>query len=134
MTQGSSETSVTISLNTALTKLRYFYIRKKVRNLNFALEQAMKAQRRSRVIALSALSLTSALDGGGWLRPWSLYLWERDPLPIVEEAGWAPGSVCTSAENLSSTGTRSSDHPNRSESLYRLSHLVPLHIFVCEDC
>jgi len=31
------------------------------------------------------------------LRP--LYL-GKDPLPIVEEAGWAPGPVWTDAENL----------------------------------
>jgi hypothetical protein len=35
-------------------------------NINFALEQAMKAQRKNRAIVLS---LTSAIDGGGWLTP-----------------------------------------------------------------
>ena len=35
--------------------------------LKFVLEQAMKVQRRSRGILWSTLSLTSALDGGGWL-------------------------------------------------------------------
>ena len=35
---------------------------------------------------------------------------------------WAPGPVWTSAENLTSTGTRSSDRPVRSESPYRLSY------------
>jgi hypothetical protein len=42
-------------------------------------------------------------------------------VPIVQEAGWAPGSVWTDAENLTSTGIRSPDLPARSESLYRLS-------------
>ena len=54
-------------------------VKKKVK---FALEQAMKAQRGSRGI----LSLTSALDGGGWVvnaTPRPLYPWERDPVPIV---------------------------------------------------
>jgi len=32
------------------------------------------------------------------LRPF--YPQERDPLPIEQEAGWAPGPVWTSAENL----------------------------------
>ena len=33
------------------------------------------------------------------LRP--LYPW-KDPVPIVQEAGWAPGPVWTGAENLAS--------------------------------
>jgi hypothetical protein len=32
--------------------------------------------------------------------PRPLYPRERDPLPIVQEAGWAPGAVSTGAENL----------------------------------
>jgi hypothetical protein len=47
---------------------------------------------------------------------------EKDPVPIVQEAGWAPGPVWTGAENLASTGIRSPDSPARSESLYRLSY------------
>jgi len=46
----------------------------------------------------------------------------NDPVPIVHEAGWAPGPVWTDAENLASTGIRSPDRPARSESLYRLSY------------
>jgi hypothetical protein len=43
--------------------------------------------------------------------PRPLYSRERDPVPIVQEAGWAPGPVWTAAENLSSTGIRSPDRP-----------------------
>jgi len=46
----------------------------------------------------------------------------KDPIPIVQEAGWAPGPVWTGAENLTPTGNRSPDHPARSESLYRLHY------------
>ena len=35
----------------------------------------------------------------------------KDPVPIVQEAGWAPGLVWISAENLVSTGIRSPDLP-----------------------
>jgi len=28
----------------------------------------------------------------------------KDPVPIVQEAGWAPGPVCVGAENLVPTG------------------------------
>jgi hypothetical protein len=54
-----------------------------------------------------------------------LYSQERDPVPIVWEAGWAPGPVWTGEENLTPTAIRSPDLPARSESLYRLSYLVP---------
>ena len=37
-------------------------------------------------------------------------------LPIVQEAGWAPGPVWTGAQYLASTGFRSPDRPARSES------------------
>jgi hypothetical protein len=47
---------------------------------------------------------------------------ERDPVPIVQEAGWAPGPVWTAAENLAPTGIRSQDRPARSESLCRLHY------------
>jgi hypothetical protein len=31
----------------------------------------------------------------------------KDPVPIVQEAGWAPGPVWTCEKNLASTGIRS---------------------------
>jgi len=44
----------------------------------------------------------------------------KDPVPIVQEAGWAPGPVWRGAENLTPTGIRSPDCPACSQSLYRL--------------
>ena len=38
----------------------------------------------------------------------------KDPVPIVQEAGWAPGPVWTGAENLAPSWNRSPDHPARS--------------------
>jgi hypothetical protein len=38
----------------------------------------------------------------------------KDPVPIAQEAGWAPGPVWTCAENLDPTGNRSPDRPARS--------------------
>jgi hypothetical protein len=46
----------------------------------------------------------------------------KDPVPIVEEAGWAPGPVWIGAENLAPTGIRSPSLPALSESLYPLSY------------
>ena len=47
----------------------------------------------------------------------------KDPVPVVQEVGWAPGPVWTGAENLAHTG--SPDLPARSESLYRPSYPGP---------
>jgi hypothetical protein len=49
----------------------------------------------------------------------------NNPVSIVEEAGWAPGTVWTGAENLAPTAIRSPDRLARSESLYRLRYLGP---------
>jgi len=43
----------------------------------------------------------------------------------VQEVGWAPVPVWTCAENVAPTGIRSSDRPDRSESLYSLSYPGP---------
>ena len=54
--------------------------------------------------------------------PRPFYPQERDPVPFVQEAGWASGRVWTGEENLAPTGIRSPDHPNPSESLYQLRY------------
>jgi hypothetical protein len=61
----------------------------------------------------------------GWsvsVTPRPLSTHGKDPVPIVQEAGWAPAPVWTGVENLAYTGIRSPDHPARSQSLYRLSY------------
>ena len=74
----------------------------------------------------STLPSTSVLDGGGWSTPRpGRFTPGKDPVPIVEEAGRAPGPVWTGAENLAFTGIRSPDRPARSESLCRLSYRGP---------
>jgi hypothetical protein len=63
----------------------------------------------SRGIAL--LSRTSALDGvDRWLTPrFGRCTTGIDPVPLVLEAGRAPGAVWMGAENLDVTGIRSPD-------------------------
>ena len=42
----------------------------------------------------STVSLTLAQDGGGWSMPCpGCFTPRKDPVPIVQEAGWAPGPV-----------------------------------------
>ena len=50
----------------------------------------------------STVSLTSALDGGGWLTPppGRFKLRERDSVPIIREVVLALGLVWVNAENL----------------------------------
>ena len=53
----------------------------------------------------------------GWVvstTPRPLYPPGKDPVPIVQEVGWAPGSVWTGAEKLVATGIRSPYPPARS--------------------
>jgi hypothetical protein len=66
--------------------------------------------------------LTSALEGGGWSAPRpGRFSPGKDPVPIVQKAEWAPGSVWTCAKNLAPTWIRSPDRPARSQSRYRQS-------------
>ena len=62
--------------------------------------------------------------GGQRLTPAALP--PKNPVPIIQEAGWAPGPVWRGAENLAPTGIRFPDRPARSESLYRLCYPGPL--------
>jgi len=52
--------------------------------------------------------------------PRPLYTQDRDPLPVVQEAGLASGSVWTGTKNLSPAALRTSDRPAPSKSLYHL--------------
>ena len=47
---------------------------------------------------------------------------EKDPVPIVKEAGWSPGPVRIGTENLAPTGIRSPDRPARRQSVFLLSY------------
>jgi hypothetical protein len=45
-------------------------------------------------------------------------------VPIVQEAGWAPGPVWTGAENLSPTGIRSPGRPAPRDTDYAIPDMV----------
>jgi hypothetical protein len=75
----------------------------------------MKAYSGSRCVVL--LYLISVLDGGRWSQQCPDRLTPgNDPVPTVQEAGWAPGLVWMGAENLAPTEIRPPDRPARSES------------------
>ena len=46
----------------------------------------------------------------------------KNPVPIVQEVGWASGRVWAGPENLAPTKIRSPDRPNPSETLYQLHY------------
>jgi hypothetical protein len=73
----------------------------------------MKAQKERRCIDVSMYSFFNLVNRwGGWStpRPGS-FSPGKDPVPLVQEAGWATGPVLTGAENLASTGIRFPERP-----------------------
>jgi hypothetical protein len=55
----------------------------------------------------------------------------KEPVPIVQEAGWAPGTVWTGGKSRSHRDSISY-RPTRSQSLYQLSY--PAHIYWSKCC
>ena len=92
------------------------------------------AQRGSRGIALPFLDHGTKRGWGVSVTPRPLFTPGKDPVPIVQEAGWAPGPVWTGVENLAPTGIQSPDRPAHSQSLYCLRY--PVHnnyILLCQN-
>jgi len=93
-----------------------------------ALVQALRfctgrtAHRGSRGIALLFLDHGTRRGWGVSVMPRPLFTPGKDPVPIVQEAGWASGPVWTGAENLTPTGIRSPDRPASSQLLYQLRY------------
>ena len=75
------------------------------------------AHRGSRGIALRFHDHSTGMGWGVSVTPRSLFTPGKDPLPNVQEAGWAPGPVWTGAEHLAPTGIRSPDRPACNQSL-----------------
>jgi hypothetical protein len=74
-------------------------------------------------VALLMLTLCARLGLVVSTIPWPLYIVDRAPLSIVEEARWASVPVWTRMEKriyLTSTGVRTPDRPAHRKSLYRL--------------
>ena len=84
------------------------------------------AHRGSRGIALPFHNHGTRMGRGVSVTPRPLFTPGKNPVPIVQEAGWVPGPVWTGAENLAPTGIRSPDRPARNQSLFRLRY--PAHL------
>jgi len=104
----------------------------KVKKVKCTLVQALKlctdrtAHRGSRSVALLFLEYGTRRRWGVSVTPRPLFTPGKEWVPILQEAGWAPGPVWTDAENLVTIRIRSPDRPARSQSLYRLSYPAPL--------
>jgi len=100
----------------------------KGKKIKFTLVHALRfctgrtAHRGSRGIALLFLDHGTRRGEGVRVTPRPLFTPGKEPVPIVQEAEWDPGSVWTGAENFALTGIRSPDSLDRSQSLYRLSY------------
>jgi hypothetical protein len=96
--------------------------------------EALRGERRYNFYSLS----TSTLDGMSGQRhaPAALYPWGKDPpVPIVQEAGWAPEPVWTQRLEKNSLPPpeiepRSPGRPARSQTLYCLSYPAPLNYYI----
>jgi hypothetical protein len=84
-----------------------------------------------------ALPILELSTKRGWVVSttlWPLYP-RKDPVPIVQDARWAPGPVWTCVKNLAPTGIQPPDHPAHSQSLYQLSYLAHFsHINITQKC
>jgi len=90
------------------------------------------AHRGSRGITLLFLDHGTRSGWGISVAPRPLFTRGKDPVPIVQDAGCAPGPVWTGAEILGPSRIRSPDRSAPNHSLYRLSYpahriLVALH-------
>jgi len=54
----------------------------------------------------------------------------KDPVPILQEAGWAPGPVWTGGKSRPHRDSIT-DRPAHSQSLYRLSYSAHIYIYIC---
>jgi len=123
-----------ILIKTLLTELLYYaFSLLCIKKVKCTLIQTLRlctgrtAHRGCRGIALLFLDHGTRRGWGVSVTPPPLFTPRKDPVPIVREAGWAPGPVWTGAENLAPTGIRSSDRPVRSQSLCRLR--CPAHFY-----
>ena len=80
----------------------------------------------SRGTALLFLGHRHSRWGGGQPHASAASTPGKASVPIVQEAGWAPGPVWTGAENLAPTGIEFPGRPARSQLQYRLSY--PAHV------
>ena len=99
----------------------YVYMYIKV-NIKWSRYRLGVAQRMGRGIALLFHDRGSRR---GWVvssTPRPLFTPGKDPVPILQTAGWATGAVWTGAENLVPTGIRSRTVQPVALSLYRLSY------------
>ena len=97
------------------------------RKVKVTLVQALRlctcrtAHRGSRGIALPFHHHGTRRVWGVSVKPRPFFTPGKDPVPIVQEAGWAPGPVWTGAENFAATGIRSPGRAAGSQLLCRLS-------------
>ena len=101
---------------------------RQVKKVKCTLVQALRlctsrtSHRGSRGIALPFHDHGTRRWWGVSVTPRPLFTPGKYPVPIVQEDGWAPGTVLTGAENLAPNGSRSPDRLAHSQSLYRLRY------------
>ena len=82
--------------------------------MKFTPEEAVKTQRGRTDVPLSINYLGATLGSIVSATPRPLYPRERDPVPVVKEAMWAPGPVLTGMESRNSPFPSWVPNPDRS--------------------
>jgi hypothetical protein len=131
----------TLCFNFILLVHLFRNMKHKLKKLKCTLVQTLRlctghtTHRGSRGIALPFHDHGTRRGWGVSVTPQPLFTPQKDPVPIVQEAGWAPWPVWTGAENLAPTGILSPDHPAHSQSLYwlrysaHMKHNITLYVF-----
>ena len=106
-----------------------FYIYIDTHKLNWSRYRTSVAQRVSRVIALLFHDRGTRR---GWVvssTPRPHFTPGKDPVPVLQEAGWAPGPVWTGGKSRPHRDSIP-DHSDRSQSLYRLSYHIYINTYI----
>ena len=76
--------------------------------------------------------MTASLEGGEWsaARPGRTLPPGKDPVPILQKSGWAPGPIWTGGKSRPHRDSIP-DRPARSQSLYRLSYRAHKSLSYC---
>jgi hypothetical protein len=107
----------------------YIHIHTYLHKVKVKVALKTRKPRGGKSIALHSLDLGARRGGWSAPRP-GRFIPGTDPVPSVQEAGWAPAPVWTCAKIPASTTIRSPHRPARSQSLYRLSYPDLSHIYI----
>jgi hypothetical protein len=113
-------------------------LRHRVPSFTSGSQDKMEGMYNSRIFEVQPISCHAVIDKGYWVvhaPPRPLYPRETHPVPIVQKAGWATGSVRTYSENLATIDFRTPNRPDCKESLVaHLHRMNTQHVLTVPSC